>query len=1033
MFCDLVDSTPLSSQLDPEDFRAIVAAYQAGCADVIQHYEGSIAQYLGDGLLVYFGYPTAHEDDARRAVRAGLGILDALTDLNRRLERERGVRLSLRLGVHTGLVVVGAIGRGERRERLALGETPNLAARVQSVAEPDTLVVTDATAKLVAGYFEFGELRAPRLKGISEPVAVRRVMRESGVESRLETGGRLTPIVGRESELALLLEGWERVKAGKAGAFLLSGEAGIGKSRLVQVLKERVAAESHTRLECRGSPYFHDTALHPLIELLQRLLGLKEGQDAEGKLARLEEFLRPYPLPLDETTLLFATLLSIPVPEKRFELLPLTPQAQRQRTLASVLRLLVEEAKRGPVLFVVEDLHWIDASTRELLNTLLSGTDAPIQTVVTTRPTLGSAWQAPASVVRIELGPLERQHIGAMVESIAGGKSLPDELCRQLAQRSDGVPLFVEEMTKAVLGSGLLQETAEGYELRAGTAEVGIPVTLQDPLMARLDQQTTAKGAAQLGAAIGRSFSYELMRALWPHDEASLERELGRLVRAELLQQSGVLPDATFHFKHALIQQAAYESLLRSTRQQYHRDIARTLEGRSEEVVRSQPEILAHHHTQAGQHERAAQYWQRAGERALERSANAEAMGHFRRGLELLEALPQGPTRSQLELRLLLGLAVPLTATTGYTTREVEEVFARVQALCREVGETPELFTALRGLRTFHQLRGDSARAQEIAEQILTLARRLGDPALLMEASVDVGAASFWIGEFAAAQPHFDRVIELYDPEKHHEHAFLYGTDPGVQGLGYSSWNLWFLGQIGPALKRSEEAAALARTLRHPFSEAFALVYAACLHYFRRDAPAALRSAEEGIEVARKQGLLWWLALGTIVRGWALVVQGRAEEAVPQIRFCLDRMRAMGTELSRAIFLSMLAEAQQRKGDAKEAFACLEEAALLMEKREQRSYEAVLVLQTRGELLLAVSDTNRAEAERCFEQALRTARGQQARSLQLRSALSLARLRLEGDRAAARELLAEALLAFPESAESGQLREARELLAGLGG
>jgi len=611
MFCDLVDSTRLSSQLDPEDWRDVVRQYQQVCTNVIQRYDGHIAQLLGDGLLVYFGYPQAHEDDAQRAVRTGLGILAALGDLNQGLQQAKGIQLAIRIGIHTGLVVVGAMGGGGRQEQLALGETPNVAARIQGLAAPNSLVVSSATYRLIQGYFACQDLGEQTLRGVGEPITVYRVLSESGATNRLDVAQPrgLTPLVGREQEVGILLERWAQVKAGHGQVILLTGDAGIGKSRLVQMLKEHVANEPHVRWECRSAEYSQNTALFPHTDLFQRLLQFQSEETPDEKVGKLEQMLSQHRLPLEESVPLFAPLLSLPIPEDRYPALHLSPQRQRQKTLETIVAILLEHTERQPVLFILEDLHWTDPSTLELLNLVLDqAPTASLLVLLTCRPHFQPAWHHRSYLTEITVHRLSHAQVEQIVNRMTDGKTLPQEVIQQIIVKTDGVPLFVEEMTKAILESGHLKNVKGRYELTGSLSTFAIPATLQDSLMARLDRLVTAKGIAQFGATIGRQFSYGLLQAVSQLDASTLQRELGRLVEAEIVYQRGVPPQATYMFKHALIQDAAYESLLKSARQHYHQRIAQVLESQFPETVEGQPELLAHHYTEAGLTEKAIYY-----------------------------------------------------------------------------------------------------------------------------------------------------------------------------------------------------------------------------------------------------------------------------------------------------------------------------------------------------------------------------------------------------------------------------------------
>jgi class 3 adenylate cyclase len=680
MFCDLVGSTPLSGQLDPEDLREVVLAYQQTCTEVIRCFDGHIAQLLGDALLVYFGWPQAHEDDAQRAVRTGLGMLEAMGSLNTQLEQEKGIRLAIRVGIHTGLVVVGAMGGSGHQEQLALGDTPNVASRLQGLAEPDTVVLSEATYQLVEGYFTVEDLGLHTLKGVAEPQQVYRILGESEARSRLDivSARGLTPLVGRESEITLLLERWHQVQEGQGQIVLLSGEGGIGKSRLVQVLKEHLADEPHTRWECRSSPYYQNTALYPVTDLILRTLQWEPEDAPDAKLAKLERTLSQYRLPLEESVPLFAPLLSLPVSQDRYPPLAWSPQRQRQKTLESILAILLELAEQQPVLFILEDLHWTDPTTLEFLALLIDQIPtAAIFTILTCRPEFEPPWGLRTHLTPIALNHLTRTQIETMAQRITDGKSLPTVVLQQIIEKTDGVPLFVEEMTKAVLESGVVKEVNGQYEVTGSFSSLAIPATLQDSLMARLDRLVTAKAITQFAAVMGRQFSYELLQAVSQADASTLQRELERLVEAELVYQRGLPPQATYTFKHSLIQDAAYQSLLKSTRQQYHQRIAQALEKRFPETAENQPELLAYHYTEAGINEQAVVYWHQAGQRASERSAYAEAISHLTKGLDVLVALPDSPERAQHELHVQIALGPLLIATKGNAAPEVASAYAR--------------------------------------------------------------------------------------------------------------------------------------------------------------------------------------------------------------------------------------------------------------------------------------------------------------------------------------------------------------------
>jgi len=779
MFCDLVDSTRLASQLDPEDWREVVQAYQATCAEVIQHFDGHIAQYLGDALLVYFGWPWAHEDDAQRAIWAGLGMVEAMGPLISQLEHEHGLRLAVRIGMHTGPVVVGEIGGGGKQEQLALGDTPHVAACIQEVTAPDTVAMSVATARLVQGYFTWEDLGTQHLKGLSQPMRVYRVIRSSGVQSHFEVAATrgLTPLVGRQQEVVLLLERWTQVKDGMGQVVLLSGEAGIGKSRLVQVLKEHLMGAPHIRVECRGSPYHQHSALYPIMEPLHRALGLQRDDSPAAQVQKLETFLAPYQMPLEEAVPLLGILLSLSIPEDRYPRLPWSPERQRQKTLELLLALLFEQTVQQPLLLIVEDLHWVDPTTLAWLDLLVEQTPTvPLLAVLTCRPTFDPPWGLRSHLTPVVLQRLSCPQTAIMVERLTGGKRLPPEVLDTLLVKSDGVPLFVEEMTKAVLDSGLLSEGDDHDALTGALASLRIPMTLQDALMARLDRLDSAKGVAQLGAVFGRQLSYAWLQAVSSLDETTLQHDLSRLVASELLYARGYPPQATYTFKHALIRETAYQSLLKRTRQHYHRQIARLLVEQFADIVERQPELVAHHYTEAGHHDQAIPYWQQAGEQASARSAYAEATNHLTQALELLKTQPDTPERFQRELTLHMTLGPVLMATKGYAAPEVGHAYNRAYELCQQGAQrvdAPRLFTILRGLWSFYSIRAELQTARELGEQLLNLATSIQDTGLLVEAHRVLGITLHFQGEFVLALEHFEQSLTLYDTQRHRSHTFL--------------------------------------------------------------------------------------------------------------------------------------------------------------------------------------------------------------------------------------------------------------------
>jgi class 3 adenylate cyclase/predicted ATPase len=1064
MFCDQVNSVARSQRLDPEEISEITHQYQAACAKVIRNFDGSIGQYQGDGLLVYFGYPVAHEDDAQRAVRAGLGILAELPHLNAQLQQTmqdlQDFPLQLRIGIHTGLAVVGEMGAGERRELMALGDTPNLASRLQGLATSDTVLISEATYRLAGGFFACRDLGPQQLKGVSLPLEVYQVVGESGMRSRLQVSAAagLTPLVGRKEELGLLTERWEQVKEGEGWVVMVSGEAGIGKSRLVQALKERLAQEPHLCLwlECHCSPYHQNSALSPVIDLLQRLLRFEREEAPQEKFTKLESVLQRFPLSLLEIMPLFASLLSLPLPD-RYPPLTLTPQRQRQKLQEALLALLMAQTEQQPVLQVVEDLHWADPSTLETLNFFVNhGSITRSLMLFTFRPEFSPPWVTRSHVTQLTLNRLSRKQVEEMTVGVTKGKTLPAEVTHQLVTKTDGVPLFVEELTKMVLESGWLKEEANRYILTGALPSVGIPATLHDSLMARLDRLGPVKEVAQLGATLGREFSYELLKAVSPLDEAALYNALNQLVEVELLYRRRLPSQELYVFKHALIQEAAYQGLLKSTRQQSHKQIAQVLQERFPEIVETQPELLAHHYTAAGLVEEAIPCWQRAGQRAVERSANVEAASHLNKGLELLKALPETPERIQQELQMQTLLGSALMATKGFAAPEVGAAFTRARELCQDIGETPQLFPVLRGLAAFYSVRADYKTTQELAEQCLRLAQRQQDPSLLLGAHFEIGVALFCLGEFIHAREHWEQVLALYESEKHRAQTVLYGQDIGVSCLSRMTRLLWFLGYPDQALKRGHAAVALAQEVSHPFSLAYALNFVTECHRLCGEVQAARERAEEAIRLSTEQGFSLWATTATMLQGWTLAMQGQGEEGIAQLRQGLAIWQAMGAEMARPHWLALLAEVYGRTEQSEKGLPLLDEALAVVNNTGEREYEAELY-RLKGQLTLQsktslgqVSDKSQAsqdmsevpntqhlapstqveaEAEACFLKAIEIARRQQAKSWELRATISLSRLWLrQGKQAEARRMMAEIYGWFTEGFDTADLREARTLL-----
>ena len=1006
-----------------------MGAYYDTCAKVIARFGGHIAQYLGDGLLVYFGYPHAHEDDAQRAVRAGLGIIEAVGQLNTVLSEKYELSLAVRLGCHTGLVVVGDDVGGTGHDDMVLGDTPNIAARLQDVAAPSTLVIGALTHQLLGGFFNCRSLGTPSLKGVASPLEIYQVLGESTARTRLEAIGAtgLTPLVGRATELQLLEERWVQAAAGHGQIVVVNGEAGIGKSRLVRALVEYVAEQDAWLTPCQGSPYHQDTALYPFIDLMERVVvGSERTGSTARKMSKLEGFLVQGGLPLEEALPPLCSLLSIPLgAEYPFD--DLRPDQQKRQTMDVLQTILFRRAAQQPVLFVVEDLQWVDPTTLELLTLIIEQMQgARVLGVFTYRPNFRSPWAGSPNVTEIDLKRLPAGEAAQVTTRVAHSKTLPGEIVAEIVSKTDGVPLFIEELTKTVLESGLLTERADRYEMTAPLPPLAIPNSLHDSLMARLDRLSTIKGLAQLGAAIGREFSYALLKAVSPWDEQQLQDGLERLVGAEFLHQQGTVPRATYRFKHALIRDAAYQSLLKSTRQQHHQRIATTLESEFPETVAAQPELLAHHYTEAGLAAQAILYWQTAGRRALQRSANREAASHAARGLELLSTLPETPELAKHELSLQLTLG----GASGFVTgpQSVEHVYARACELARQVGSTLELFPALSGLAHSEMVLGHMHEARALSEEFLELARRQDDPLILAVGHSMLAYTAWWQGDFIDVRDHSRQSLALYNPQQHGAGVVPYDQDHGIVSGYLTALSNWMLGYPTQAVQAMENTLAHARELENPNSVGISLLFLAQLSQLRREPEPATTRAEEAMAVSAEHGLpaleLWCL----LPRGWAIAQQGDVSAGIADIKDAMDRRRAFGMGAVWPWFLALLADAHGALGQFDEGLAALEEALDWVERNDERLYEAE-VHRIKGELLHRQDGPDPALAEKCFEQALAVARSQQAKSWELRAAMSMARLWQQNGRVDdARALLSPVYDWFTEGFDTADLKDAKALL-----
>jgi class 3 adenylate cyclase/predicted ATPase len=1030
MFSDLVGSTALSARMDPEDLREVISAYQKCVAETVRRFGGFVAKYLGDGVLVYFGYPQAHEDDAERAVRAGLELIAAVTGLKTR------VSLQTRVGIATGVVVVGdLLGAGDAQERGIVGETPNLAARLQGVAEPNMVVIAEATRKLLGNLFELQDLGARDLKGIAGPTRVWAALRASSVASRFEalhaTG--LTALVGREEESELLLRRWARAKAGEGQVVLLSGEAGIGKSRLTAALLERLAAEPHTRVRYFCSPQHMDSALYPIIGQMERAAGLTHDDKPQTQLDKLDAVLALSSTSIQHAAL-FAEMLSL-ANDGRYPTLELTPEELRQRTLEALILQIQALARQNPVLIIFEDAHWTDPTSLEVFSRAVDRIQAfRVLLIVTFRPEFNPPWIGRPHVTALTINRLTGREIGAMIDRVVGNKQLPANIRQDIIERTDGIPLFVEEMTKAVLEA---ESEADAQRTAAAVPSpvLAVPASLQASLMARLDRLGPAKEVAQIGAALGREFSHALLAAVVRKPEAELESALDRLIAAGLLFGQGVPPHATYLFKHALVQDAAYGTLLRESRRALHARIVDALESYFTEIAENQPEVLARHCTEAGLIEKAAGLWGKAGQRSLSRSALVEATEQLTRALAHIAVLPATPALRREQIKLQVALINALFHVKGYAAPETKAAAEQARLLIEQakaLGEAPEdpllLFSVLYGFWVANLVAFNSDVCVDLARQFLSLAEKQEATAPLMVGHQILGISVLSAGDIAEGRAHYDQAIALYDPVKHRPLVTRFGQDSAVVVLSRRSAAAWLLGYPEGALADADHALRDAREIGHAATLMYALSHGSLVRYQCGNYASANLVFDELIALAEEKGTLFWKAFGLMNQGCACTLTGQASDAVRLITSGLTARQSTGTTMGMPFFLSHLARAQAELGKFEDAWCSIGEAMTATETTKERWCEAE-VHRTAGEIALLGPDPDSAKVEAYFKRALAVARTQQAKSWELRAAMSMARLwRDQGKWDDARDLLAPIYGWFTEGFATLDLKETKALL-----
>jgi class 3 adenylate cyclase len=990
MFCDLVGYTALSAKLDPEDLRDLIRRYQTLVSAQIRRYDGLVAKFSGDGVMAYFGFPKAHEDDAERAVLTGLAIIDAVREGHASPGDDQASDLSVRVGIATGEVVVGdLVGEGVSERWAVIGETPNLAARLQSVAEPNSVVISARTKSLARGGFRYANLGLHELKGIPSAVEVWSVKGKKATASRFDAvhGKALTPMVGRETELALIDSRWRRASAGNGQVVLIRGEAGIGKSRVMQFFCERLKGQPHLRLQYQCSPYHANSALYPVIAHIEQAAKFSSDESNEQKCKKLDALFRFPDVERETGVSLIAALMSIPCGSTHPSLM-LEPGPQREKTLGILMDRLHALASKAPLVCIVEDVHWIDPSTLDLLHMIVSEADKlAILLIVTCRPGFEAPWLSNDNVLEIQVQRFPEHGVKEIVAGVAAGKALPADVISQIVAKADGVPLFAEELTKTVLDSALLSGGEQQYALSRTLANLAIPTTLLDSLMARLDRLPQEKSVAQLAAVIGRSFSYDLLAAVADLPEEKLARAIRRLQEAELIYERRTALAETFEFKHALIQDAAYQSQLKSVRRTRHEKIARALEQQFPVIASTQPEVVAYHYGEAECVEPALKSWQAAGSRAIEHSANVEALRHFEEALGLLPHIESLEKRGQQELQVQLARGMALTAVEGYASPRVEAAYARALALCEEFGTDRQKFAALFGLWRIAITRPELSKARTLASQLQGHAERLGVTEMILTAHGTVGITRLFLGELSIAEDSFRKVIALYDPVAHRALAISAGQDPGLACMMYSALGWWLRGRSDYALAQYAKALDRARALGHAFSLAYTLHVATIIEQCMGNMPKLTERAAELERLAADKNFAQLHASARVFLGYSASEQGGGAGSLQDIaQNIAEYQKSSG--LNVPYFKAMLGHAYGKCGDIERGLATLDEAMALADAMQVQWYEAELC-RLKGELLSQRSTTVDRDVETLFSRAIAIAKEQGATSLEKKARHSL--------------------------------------------
>ena len=986
----------------------------------------------GDGIMALFGAPIALEDAPQRAIRSANAIHKEISKFSDSIKQEREdiAVLKMRIGIHTGPVVVGTLGNDLRVEFKAVGDTVNLASRVEGLADPGATYVTEGTFKLTEGFFRFEALGEKEIKGKEKPIKVYRVIAASTRRTRFDVSAErgLTPFVGRERELEFLLDSFERAKRGQGQAFSIVAEAGIGKSRLLYEFRKAVASEDMLFLEGRCLSYSSGVAYHPVVDMLKAGFDIRE--DDEDLKIREKVKMGLKILEIDEASPLPYLLELFSVKESGIEKISMSPEARKNQMIEVIKLITLKSSETRLLITAYEDLHWADKSSEEVLKYILDSIPgARVLMIFTYRPGFVHTWGGKSYHNQVNLNRLSNRESLTMVNNLLNSEDIDSDLEDLILKKTEGVPFYIEEFVRSLNDLDIIEIKDNKCHLAKDIQDVAVPSTIQDVIMARVDSlPEETKSLLQTVSVVGREFNYDLIKRVTGFAEQELLSQLSALKDTELLYERGIYPQSTYIFKHALIQDTAYQSLLKSTRQKYHGTIAQVLEEEFTKTAEVQPELLAHHFTAAGLTEKAIPYWQKAGEMAIRRSAHVEAISNFTTGLDLLTALPDSPEWAQQELDMQIAIGPALIATKGWQVPEVRQAYTRARELCQQVRDTPQLFQVLTGLRSFYQIRGEHQTSCDLGHELFTLAQRQDDPSNLPEAHRGLGISLFQMGELADAYTHLEQGFTLYGLEQQRDHAFLYGQDTGISCLVYMSWALWLRGYPDQTLLRSQEALDQAHALSHPFSLAYTLACAAFLYQFRLEASRVQEQAEALMELSTKQGFAFWQGWGMIMRGWALVVQAQREEGRIQIQQGLSTFQETGTKCFLPYFNALVAEAEVRMGHIEDGLRVLTQALHMVNTTGERWWEAE-IHREKGELILLQSLEHQSDAESCFNKAIDVARKQQAKSPELRAVMSMSRLwRSQGKIEEARNLLSKIYGWFTEGFDTADLKDAKALL-----